>query len=363
MAELFEGLQGSGKSYMASYKMFYEGDKYAKIFTNLDGIKETEKIKLLKFKEFTKDVIDQCYIISVEEDRPFQDCIDFLISKNILDKEVSREKRTLIIVDEAQNFFGKTVKNSPSLEWFITQHRHLYIELYLITQKHTLIRDNYKLFNVTYKAYPPTRQFNPRKIKYTEYAGLSSVKDNEVRTFSLKKEQKIFDMYESGDKVESPNILKPFLIYGALFAIAISSLIFYFTSNFGAKKEEKKEQKISQVIKEITTSQEKKTTVLQEEKFNFENMKLYNFKVWDNGIFTISEIGEYTEFPIDLLPFIQNNFFKKVIKKYDKQFGLTQILVICNHDLEKFLKPTEQTEQATIKDFSLLGDNSDDEHS
>ena len=49
MAVLIEGLQGSGKSYLASYRMHYDSDKYYKIFTNLDGIKETDKIELLDF--------------------------------------------------------------------------------------------------------------------------------------------------------------------------------------------------------------------------------------------------------------------------------------------------------------------------
>ena len=349
MAELYEGLQGSGKSYMVTYKMHYEGHKYDIILTNIDGIKTNDKIRQIGFKKFTDEIIQECYIISVEQDRPFSDCIDFLKKMGILSKNAGKDHRTLIAVDEAQNFFGKTVKNNPALEWFITQHRHLYIELYLITQKHTLLRDNYKLFNVTYKAYPPTRQFNPKKIKYTEYAGLSSVKDNEVRTFSLKKEQKIFDMYESGDKVESPNILKPFLIYGALFIAVISGLIYYFTSNFGtATPPEKITEKITQEVTAKTKIEEKKSP-----KMDLENNKLYNFIVWDNGYFHISEIDEFKDYPIELLPFLQENFFKKVIKKYNANYGMTRILVICSKDLESFISTDKALNERTIKDFDL----------
>ena len=348
MAVLIEGLQGSGKSYYATYKMLHDGDKYYRIHTNIDGIKETTQIKQLKFKEFQANILDEIYKIQVTEDGTFQDCIDYLVKKGILPKEPSKDNRVLLVIDEAQNFFGTAQKNSPTLEWFITQHRHLYIELYLITQKIGLLRPNYKLFNMCYRAYPPSRQFSKSSIKYEEYAGVPSTASL-VRSFKLKKEQEVFDMYESGDKVDSPNILKIFFIYGGLLALGIGLLLMYFLSSFGGAT--KTEEKTKEVIQQTITTSKTEIHATAKEREDLAEKKLFTFRVWNDGYFSIDHVGK--NYPIKLLTFFKKYYFKEVIDKIDMNYGLTILYVVCDKKLKDFAKEEKEEEKKTLENFDL----------
>jgi len=343
MAELIEGLQGSGKSYYATYNMLHDQEKYWKIFSNIDGLKHNNKIHPLEFKKFTTDILDECYKIQVEQDGNFQGCIEFLQRVFVLPQNVSKDNRVLLVIDEAQNYFGKTAKLSPTLQWFITQHRHLFIEVYLITQKYTLLRPEYHLFNRIIKAYPPIKQVNKKKIRYKEYAGLPQNKDNETRTFSLEKEKEVFDMYISGDKVESPNPLKKFiitaLIIGALLLLAIIIFVRMYSPTPPTEKE-----KVEKVVSHIRPQAEKRAYT--------EGSKLYTFVIWNDGYFYIRGVGENEEYPIKLLPYIKQNFFIKVIDKIKMSEYRTMIYAVCSTELENIFRAKTQRYNSHLNDIT-----------
>lgn len=234
MAILLTGLQGSGKSYFAMHKMYNERDKFYRIYTNIDGLRATDKIHALDFNGFINDIIMPSYDLIVNQDKSFEDCISYLKSVDFLPENVSKENRIMIVVDEAQNHFSK--KNAQ-LSWLITQHRHLFMELILITQKYTLLHSDYYLFNLVYDAVPPVKQFNKKVIAYNEYAGLPINNDNFVRKFALKKNQVIFDLYVSGDKVESPNILKRFIFMGLGALLFVGLTVYYLMNTLGEHDE------------------------------------------------------------------------------------------------------------------------------
>jgi zona occludens toxin len=347
MAVLLEGLQGSGKSYYATYMMLHEKDSYYRILTNIDGIKTTDKIKPLEFKKFTDEILLDCYNLQVGEDASFDDVIKLLQEKEILPENVSKDNRVLLVIDEAQNYFGKSVKLVPALVWFITQHRHLYIELYLITQKYTLLRDDYKLFNVTYQAFPPVKQFSRKKIKYKEFAGLPYPPTNFVKTFTLPKEQEVFDMYISGDKVESPSILKRFFLMFVGIAIFLVLIIFYFISNFAGKED------INEKVEKIVNAP-KVTTVNKDDGIE---KKLYTFVVWSDDYFYIRGLSDNEEFPIKLLTYIKDRYFLTVVDNIKMSDYRTVIYVICSLDLENFLQPNKEKNNNTsgFNNMSLVG--------
>jgi len=338
MAVLIEGLQGSGKSYWASYRMYYDGDKYYKIYTNLDGIVETDKIELLEFKSFMNGTLKELYEQQVEMDLSFDECITILKEKEILPENASKDNRVLFVIDEAQNYFGKSVKLQPQLVWFITQHRHLFIELYLITQKYTLLRDDYKLFNLSYKAYPPVRQFSKNKIKYEEFAGLSYPPTNKVRSFTLPKEQKIFDMYVSGDKVESPNILKRFGVMFVFLLVFLVAIVYYFISNF--IHDDTVEEQVTDILDAPKIVQKK---VVKNKNIDT-SLKLYTFVVWEDGYFYIRGLDETVSYPITFLKYIKDTYFVTVVEKEELMFR-TMIYVLCDERLGEFLKPEEKEKE------------------
>ena len=338
MAVLIEGLQGSGKSYYATYKMLHDGEKYNKILTNIDGIKKTEKISSLQFKSFTKDILDECYAIQVEKDGSFEESISFLQKMHVLPMNVSTENRILLVVDEAQNYFGKSVKLNPSLVWFITQHRHLYIELYLITQKYTLLRPDYHLFNLIIKAYPPIKQFSKKSIRYREYAGLPMSDENLSRKFSLPKEEEVFSLYISGDKVDSPSILKKFLVYFVFIAVFIAGLVYFFTQQFGDSPNPVEKIKVGDIQSFPSSRQEKK-----EEELEDSSTALYTFVVSDDGYFHIRGVENESEYPVRLLTYLQKKYFRTVIEKIDMGYGITFIYVLCDRDMIEILNSKKET--------------------
>jgi zona occludens toxin len=356
MAVLIQGLQGSGKSYKATYDMYYQASKYHKIFTNIDGIKTNNKIELLQFKDFMNTTLLELYEQQVELDLSFDDCIQKLQEKEILPQNVSKDNRVLIVVDEAQNYFGKSVKLLPQLVWFITQHRHLYIELYLITQKYTLLRSDYHLFNLVYEAYPPVKQFSNKSIKYAEYAGLPLNDDNLSKKFSLKKEQKIFDMYVSGDKVESPNILKRyiFMFIGLLLLVGLGFT--YFLSTFGnqeATKTTKTENTVNSVLVDPSSITNKNHEVVDD----LIVKKFYTVVVTnDDAVFYIWGVNKEKEYPIKLLSYLKDEFFIKIIDRESDSFR-TLIHVLCNVEMIDFLNEDIRKEKEEFGEFNSFSPN------
>lgn len=349
MAVLIQGLQGSGKSYKAAYDMHFQSNKYHKIFTNIDGIKTTGKIELLQFKDFMNDTLFDVYQKQVEFDLSFDDCIEDLQKANILPHDVSKDNRVLIVVDEAQNYFGKSVKLLPQLVWFITQHRHLYIELYLITQKYTLLRSDYHLFNLVYEAYPPVKQFSKRSIKYAEYAGLPLNDDNLSKKFTLKKEQKIFDMYVSGDKVESPNILKRYFVMFVFLALFVFLGFAYFLSTFGNQEPTKEVKTLNEVNGVISDTKVQNPII---DKSNIIK-KFYTFIVWnDDAVFYIDGINDNKEYPIKFLSFLKEEYFVKIIDKESDNWR-TLIYVLCDVNMNSFLSDNQENKNDAFGDFSL----------
>ena len=254
MAQLITGLQGSGKSYKAMHTIFYSQNDFYRTYSNLDKLVNTSTIFSLDFNSFVNYGLKECYKIMVSSNRDielddelsdeeifrlitvqnstYDDAIEHLKKINLLPSVTNEDNRILFIIDEAQDYFGKTVKISPELLWFITQHRHLYIEIILLTQDVSLIRPDYKLFNAVYDAVPPTKQFNKDFFTYHHYAGLPINEANYVGKIKLKKEQEIFALYHSGDKVDSPNILKRFIVIGIIALSIIFFSIYYLKSRF-----------------------------------------------------------------------------------------------------------------------------------
>ena len=243
MAKIVTGIQGSGKSYFAMYDIYTNKEKYFKVYSNLDKLKNTKTVHSLDFNSFVTYALKECYRIMVtsnqgveadyekspreifnlmtNQNATFSDAIAHLQKIKFLPQIINEDNRVLMVIDEAQDYFGKTVKISPELLWFITQHRHLYIEVVLLTQNVSLLRPDYKLFNEVYDAVPPTKQFDKNFFSYHQYAGLPIHEDNYVGKIKLKRLQEVFSLYESGDKVDSPNILKRFIYMG----IALVALI------------------------------------------------------------------------------------------------------------------------------------------
>jgi len=245
------GKPGSGKSYYAVHHVTKNRDNYLNIYTNINGLKMEGNLKALNFKNIV-DVVTECKKIYDEQilklgeteeniiDKPI---IDYLLEENFIEHNedydtyiedksnreqqpdfiryildifkpiysVPKHKPNLLIIDEAQNHFSKA---DEVLNWFISYHRHLYIDAILLSQTYQKIHTSY-LRDMEYFLYavPSSRQLFTSSFKYRHHLNTPFFKTNMVETISIKKDKEVFELYESGDKVRTKSVLtKPLII-------------------------------------------------------------------------------------------------------------------------------------------------------
>lgn len=207
------GTQGSGKTY---YSVKYlstvlEKNPQKEVFTNIDS---------LKF--------------------PSSSIKDFLIklrtSYDYYQRNIDSDDRyikipSVVLIDESHNYFRK---DDDMLVWLVTEHRHLDIDLVLITQSLLLIHYKYRIFDIIIEAYPPSATLSNSSLRYAEYSGEINA-NTLIRKFTLKKDKKIFDLYKSGDILPTN---RPFLKWIILIIVLFSffiALMYWFSSTFTSK--------------------------------------------------------------------------------------------------------------------------------
>jgi len=362
MAELITGLQGSGKSYYAMHRIYNDKEKYDKVMTDIDGLTAFENIYALDFPSFVQKVLMPCYELMVKDinamedvdnltdeeifslittnESSFQNAIEYLQRIYVLSPNADEDNRLLLIIDESQNYFGKTVKLNAYLLWFITQHRHLYMEVYLITQDHSLIRPDYKLFNIIYRALPPAKQVVSGSIIYNEYCGFP-LKDNFVKKLMLKKDSKIFDMYVSGDKVESPNIFRRYIIMLVIMVSIILYGVYYFYDEFIPSEPnknhiQKKEIRSTPNTNSSNSSNKPNEVIYEDETDN----KFYTFVVFEDRFYIQGLAGD--DYPLKLLLYIKEHYFKTVVEKIKRDDYHTVIYAICDNHIENLFQAQKE---------------------
>ena len=232
MITIIDGLMGSGKTYYAVDFIFNHKNDYSKIYTNIDSFKYQHNIKPLKFS-YVLGILEAAKAIYDQEDTSDQDIWNYLFSEGFLNSSDSSEiLPVLLVIDEAHNEFDK---KNELLTWFITYHRHLFIDAILITQTFNLIHYSYhKLFESILHAIPSSRQLIGNKFKYQKHIKLP-IQDGKFGTLTgeiyLKKDQEVFSMYQSGDKVRSKSLINKYLYYIIVF-VAAGAFGFYQLINY-----------------------------------------------------------------------------------------------------------------------------------
>jgi len=367
MAKLITGIQGSGKSYKAMHEIATSKDKYYRVYSNLDKLINTHTIFSLDFNYFVTYGLKECFKIMVTNNRDmevneelsndeifklittqnvsFDDAIDHLKEIGILPSVVNEDNRILMIIDEAQDYFGKSAKLSSELIWFITQHRHLYIEVILLTQDVSLIRSDYKLFNEIYDAVPPVKQFDKNYFTYHQYAGLPISEGNYVGKIKLKRDQKIFAMYQSGDKVESPNILKRFIWMAVAAVLIVGVSLYLLFDQFGGKKKKVTENSSKKTVSVIgdTTSKTEIHIISNYNDFKYIDLHCMGSQCKNKKYAINVQVDDLQ----DLLKNTQSKFLRK--KMLSSNYALVYLLVSPDF-LGLFKKGSEKNE----KGFSFI---------
>ena len=226
MISYIVGNPGSGKTYYAVYKIYEHFIKvpkkgeikvdYLYCYTNINEFKFEKNSRLLKF-DFDKFYIDISELYALYSEKVTDDVL------NEKAKELKLHK-VLIVLDESHNFLKAS--KDPALVWWLTYHRHLYQEIYLITQDLSLINPEYKRVAEQFiKAVDASKRLFAKKFKYFLHGSYKMFKKDLMGNVSLPYAQEVFNLYHSGNSSSNKSFVRRFLFIAAVLFIFV--LIFF----------------------------------------------------------------------------------------------------------------------------------------
>jgi zona occludens toxin len=229
------GLPGSGKSYYAVDRIYnnFSADQEAKkdkkvtfqnCYTNINEFKY-DKVKNVSQLDFEKlhEILTRLHSFTKGKNKK----LDNYLLKYC---EKVKIKDTLFVIDEAHNFFDK---QDRVIVWWLSYHRHLHHEILLITQSLDLIFLKYKKFSeFFYVAKPQSLIFNKNFFKYNRFTQSRLSKASSIGAIKLKINPKVFELYKSGDSIDTPNVVLKYVLISV--GILLSLIIFLYFFSFGS---------------------------------------------------------------------------------------------------------------------------------
>lgn len=218
------GVPGSGKTALAVNHIVAnkDNDKYQSIFTNINQFKfeKIEKSYPLDWDIFYKHIIDlhALYKTKVTDDVLIEKAQEFNLYKS------------LIVLDECHNYLDN---RDSVLVWWLSYHRHLAQDIFLITQNLALVESKYKAFaEVFYRASPSFLRFQHHILKYTKFIGSRMTQKDKFGVEKLNtKKNDVFSYYKSGDNSKGFNIILKYISIAFLFLFIFLVFAFiYFNS-------------------------------------------------------------------------------------------------------------------------------------
>lgn len=208
MITLYSGIPGSGKTYKMVAELSRQKHRYY-VVHNIDGLQEgylgDYGINFLKYCEDQKiDIVD---FFSKEYQIEF--------SKAVLEKY---NRPVLAIIDEAHEWFSV---NSKNLKMWLSYHRHLNQDIWLVAHRSTNIPAMYRSFiEVEYRAKSGSFLNIPGYFFYNRILG-----GQQSGYIKERKSQKIFEIYKSQligkvEKKSKPKVMI-FLIAAAVLGLAL----------------------------------------------------------------------------------------------------------------------------------------------
>jgi zona occludens toxin len=274
MITFITGVPGSGKSYKALLTIYnnFSNSKNAKrdikkeyhyCYTNINEVK-FDKLKNV----FPLDMDDLKSKLTILHGLYKEKNTDEVLIEKCKEFELDR---VLFVIDECHNIFDT---NDKILIWWLSYHRHLYHDIFLITQNLSLVFTKYKSFSeYFYRAKSSTLSLNKKFFYYEVFLKSNLANNAKSHTEKISKNQEVFELYHSGDSVESKNVILR-LIFIALGTVALLSIFIYFYLGSYKKDDihqDKKEQQVHQDKKEQQVHQDKKEQQYNNDTIDIEN--------------------------------------------------------------------------------------------
>ena len=361
MITLFDGKPGAGKSYRAVYHIWHNKDKYSAIYTNIDGFKYQDNIKKYTDSWFL-DILENAKIIYDDESKNDSDIHAYLYEIGFLNApDEEHIKPVLIVIDEAEQQFGD--KNAL-WQWFLTYHRHLFIDAILIAVDANLIYYLFRpLIQEIYHAMPEssmlfklpfTTRFKKDKFKYQQHQKLP-IRDGKFGTFIgntfLSKDEEIFSLYKSGDHVRAKSIFSRFYWIIAIALLLLGFLVYsVFNSLFNNDHVSQKQIQEDAGVITRTTSKTKGYRRTQRSSPRSYNQKRYI------GLTCIGTRCTNTSLKIK----VELDHLKDLLKNTDSKFlsssrlgsDFTTVYLLVSSDFIELFK--ERTNEKSSQGFNLL---------
>lgn len=218
---IVDGVPGSGKTYFAVNHLvenYIKKNKNVLVITNIEDllIDHVSLDDLLKEKSL-KEIFSDTYFKELNEKHP--------------------DKQLIVLIDECQRYFHKKFYD-VDVFYFFQYHRHLGIDIYLVTQNEKLLPLQLtSLAEVLIHAQPRSTSIIG-EMKYVVKVSGEAV-DRQV----LKPKQAVFDLYKSMQKQEGEKVKNPFKKYFivAVLILLVSGYVFKITFlDMGKKADETK---------------------------------------------------------------------------------------------------------------------------
>ncbi len=228
MITLILGKPGSGKSYYAVYNIVKSIASDRKIFSNIFINLESANFifmdtqKLLEFFSIVESIYIQSAII-LDTEKIYQ---------------IFRQKGIESCdfwIDEAHLFGFNNSKKKDFLNFFLSLHRHLNINIFLITQsKKQFAPVFHDLVENVISALSPSQRLFPNVFEYKLYTSVDFVgKPNDSHSsIRYKVDGKIFDLYTSGDNNKGDNSFRKKVLFLLLIVFFLLFFIVFSFPNF-----------------------------------------------------------------------------------------------------------------------------------
>lgn len=333
------GNPGSGKTYYAVFEiyrlfLFKPQKTFLSKFIKQPKLKEYERC-YTNINEFKFDLHDK--FIKFDFDKFYADMSNLyeLYSSKVSDAQLNERAKELnlsgclIILDEAHNFLK--AKGDPVLIWWLTYHRHLYQDIFLITQDLSLVNDEYKrIAEYFLKAMDSAKRLFKNKFRYIKYSSYKLYKKDALEVFTIPYLKEVFDLYHSGQDGSQKSFVRQFIYIGVFLFILLVILFFLFVQQF--RPDPAEQAQVYEPVSPLPASQTKSTPQTQDQP---DKTYIYNLSCIDDVCRFANE--KYT-FPYGFISHIISGSKPLYFYSTTKDKYITEYFIVLGSDVLEPLK-------------------------
>jgi zona occludens toxin len=361
MIEFNLGVPGSGKSYRGIYALYSNFGLNEKLKDSKYIYKDIEfaytNINEIKLECFEKDKVlplewDKFYIALTSLHTSYKAKIND--SELIVKARDLNLYKCLIILDECQNYLDI---NDKVLIWWLSYHRHLNQQIFLITQNLALVYSKYKSFSeFFYMAKPSSLKLFKNKMVYNMFTSSRLSQVSKGGTIKIPFVKDIFDSYHSGANQQSENLIKKFLLMAVFFFVAVLIILYLVKYNMVSEYQNSDIPLTDSKILEASVNnyQNYNNVITPIEKIdNNDDLKLYKFSCFKELCLYQFEDNTIIEVPQNILKSFLINI--DLDKKYLKMQNNRQLIyVLIEESKLNFLNKGRKNENITENNAPLL---------